>query len=163
MHDSEILKERLRPEMQNKITSTNADRHQETSNTLSKWSFVRDKYLVTGQDYCNSMVLVLHEKMENQAHVARHWNIPMEWAIAIKTCWNMLQQSAQCSVVFVRYKGNGAKMKLILRGVAMVNCDHAMYEEDSFEEQALMKKCAEEARESEEMERETEEREEMIE
>ena len=37
------------------------------------------------------------------------------------------------------------------------------YEEDGFEEQASMKKCAGEARESEEVERETEEREEMIE
>ncbi|PBK90859.1 hypothetical protein ARMGADRAFT_1032361 [Armillaria gallica] len=99
---------------------------------------------------------------------------------------------AQCSVVFVRYKGNGAKMKLILRGMAMVNCDHAMnadrerrrgtrfemravsggrmkmkvgfeYEVDSFEEQASMKKHAGEARKSEEVEREMEEREEMIE
>ncbi|KAK0218415.1 hypothetical protein EDD85DRAFT_961684 [Armillaria nabsnona] len=99
---------------------------------------------------------------------------------------------AQCSIVFVRCKGNGAKMKSILQGLAMVNCDHTMnadrkrrkgtgfemgavsggrmkrkvgfeYEEDGLEEQASMKKRAGEARESEEMERETEEREEMIE
>ncbi|KAK0442213.1 hypothetical protein EV421DRAFT_1736444 [Armillaria borealis] len=99
---------------------------------------------------------------------------------------------AQCSVVFVRSKGSSVKMKLILRGVAMVNCDHAMnadrerrkgtgfemggvsggrmkrkvgfeYEEDGFEEQATMKKHAEGARERKGMEGETEEREGMIE
>ncbi|KAK0438271.1 hypothetical protein EV421DRAFT_1906806 [Armillaria borealis] len=33
---------------------------------------------------------------------------------------------AQCLVVFVKSKGGGVKMKLILRALALVNCEHAM-------------------------------------
>ncbi|KAK0235042.1 hypothetical protein EDD85DRAFT_791937 [Armillaria nabsnona] len=98
----------------------------------------------------------------------------------------------QCSIVFMRSKGSSIKMKLILRGVAMVNCDGAMntdckrrkgtrsemgaasgrrmkrkvgfeYKEDGTEEHSTSKKHMEEVKEGIDIERGMEEREGMME